>query len=215
MVNNKDKTRSGILQQLESIKGLLSERPLAAHHSIGAENANDRLPDLSLNRQERHSLQQECEKLNAAIPTFATSDLSAPLAAPPKASPTPSQSSLFDSAPAEPAQSVTSHVSFAPKVTLNPQDSYAKAQGENPFLPQHIRERLHGNNPPPIFSTPPSEQSVENTHHRSNNKQSLINALVEQMRPDMERHIRLALDKLSEEELGRLLTEDLGENVTS
>ena len=42
---------------------------------------------------------------------------------------------------------LTANKTFSPAK----QPPLAKANGENPFLPEHIRSRLHGNNPPPLF----------------------------------------------------------------
>ena len=40
--------------------------------------------------------------------------------------------------------------SFAAR-SMSSHEILGKAAGENPFLPEHIRSRLHGNNPPPSF----------------------------------------------------------------
>lgn len=88
----------------------------------------------------------------------------------------------------------------------------AKASGENPFLPQHIRARLHGNNPPPLFDfmvnktsdsaatmTSPGSESDKNTL-----RQNLIKEVVEAMLPKMEEELRQRLKELTQQELERL-----------
>lgn len=56
-------------------------------------------------------------------------------------------------APAQPEKPSGSHFSDN-SAAPNHRPNLAKASGENPFLPQHIRARLHGNNPPPLFGFP-------------------------------------------------------------
>lgn len=83
------------------------------------------------------------------------------------------------------------------------QRSIPKAMGENPFLPQHIRARLHGNNPPPIFdfsttsSTTKSNGKIETRH-------DLINELVKKFLPQIEQELRLKLLTMTEDELRKL-----------
>lgn len=63
----------------------------------------------------------------------------APHSDPAAPAPLPGQQSLFDG-PAKPSH----HSSISPRPA-----QVTKASGENPFLPQHIRERLRGNQPLP------------------------------------------------------------------
>ena len=103
--------------------------------------------------------------------------------------------------------------SDANKATTRP--SLAKATGENPFLPEHIRARLHGNNPPPLFanetarkiatSSIPSRQlgntfSVTNTHNAktiSSHQQDIIDSIIEKMMPEIEKELRNRLEIMS------------------
>ena len=98
----------------------------------------------------------------------------------------------------------------------------AKAIGENPFLPEHIRARLHGNNPPPLFATEtarkisstsvPSRQ-LGNTFTvagsaKSNQQQdiidNIIDGIIEKIMPDIEKELRLRLELMSKNLLDEL-----------
>jgi len=85
-----------------------------------------------------------------------------------------------------------------------------KAQGENPFLPQHIRARLHGNRPLPSFDLPKVEPvanpKIEDMNQPAS-RQALVDALVEASLPRIERELRDKLATLSQETLKRLLNE--------
>lgn len=87
----------------------------------------------------------------------------------------------------------------------------AKATGENPFLPEHIRSRLHGNNPPPLFATEtakkiatssiPSRQ-LGNTftvasNTKSNHQQDIIDSIIDKMMPEIEQELRSRLELMS------------------
>src|SRR5690606_25095963 len=53
---------------------------------------------------------------------------------------------LAENAETSPATSATQSAA-----TPTQRPALVRAAGENPFLPEHIRARLHGNNPPPLF----------------------------------------------------------------
>lgn len=84
--------------------------------------------------------------------------------------------------------------------------SMPKAIGENPFLPQHIRERLHGNNPPPIFDFDLT-QKMNNTlkpKSHTENRHDLVNDLIKRYLPQIEQDLRLKLLAMTEDELKKL-----------
>lgn len=101
--------------------------------------------------------------------------------------------------------------------------SLAKATGENPFLPQHIRARLHGNNPPPLFenetaqkistTTVPTRQ-LGNTFSMSNisfghektssHQKDIIDSIVEKMMPELEKELRNRLEIMTKNLLDEL-----------
>ncbi len=95
----------------------------------------------------------------------------------------------------------------------------AKATGENPFLPAHIRSRLHGNNPPPLFaqetakkiaSTSTPSRLLGNTFGAApvnktiGLRNAIIDSLVEKFMPDIEQELREKLQTLTKEQLEEL-----------
>src|SRR6478609_4272159 len=143
---NTNKTKAEILQELESIKGLLLEE--------------DNIPILQ-------DMEDEDEILDEEFPP------EPPLLVARHESVLPGQGSLFaeqKSAAAKTAQQPNASTqaaqeykkpAFAPPPNSTP--PLAKASGENPFLPQHIRERLHGNNPPPLFEYETAKKIIKST----------------------------------------------------
>lgn len=92
----------------------------------------------------------------------------------------------------------------------SPQSSHRpvpKAMGENPFLPQHIRDRLQGNNPPPIFDFDMSQQ-ISNAYKIGKsypeNRHDLVNDLIKRYLPQIEQELRLKLLAMTEDELKKL-----------
>jgi hypothetical protein len=81
--------------------------------------------------------------------------------------------------------------------------STPKALGENPFLPQHIRARLHGNNPPPIFDFSATSTATKSTG-KIETRHDLINELLKKFLPQIEQELRLKLLTMTEDELRRL-----------
>src|SRR5690554_5500385 len=86
-----------------------------------------------------------------------------------------------------------------------------KASGENPFLPQHIRARLHGNNPPPLFDTTsvPTPRSRSTSLFKteaghSSARQDLIRELVDKVMPQIEQDLRQRLQLMTDEELQKM-----------
>jgi hypothetical protein len=103
--------------------------------------------------------------------------------------------------------------------TTQPQrPALARATGENPFLPQHIRARLHGNNPPPLF-----DFSVNNDHELpaaktmgkareakagevegNSARQQLTREIIGAIMPKLEEELRQRLHDMTEQELEQL-----------
>lgn len=92
----------------------------------------------------------------------------------------------------------------------------AKASGENPFLPQHIRARLHGNNPPPLFdlsasknlplgASKISDQPKASVRMEETARDVLIKQVIAAVLPQAEKELRQRLHELSQEELQQLL----------
>jgi hypothetical protein len=94
----------------------------------------------------------------------------------------------------------------------------AKPLGENPFLPQHIRERLHGNNPPPLFASETARKIATTSRpvtqlgstqsrfaNRPNNaQQELIDSIVARVMPEIEKELRQRLESMSRSMLDEL-----------
>ena len=221
---NTNKTKAEILQELESIKGLLLEEdniPILQEMEV-------RIDDL-LNNSHVHDMTEE--------------NLEPPLLSVRHESVLPGQGSLFDDAkspadkiddqhnastPTPPKfQQPALHQPIAPEPhrsgfaahTNNTHQSsqtdhrpLAKASGENPFLPQHIRERLHGNNPPPLFEYETAKKiinSTKNIAHKTNKpRQYLVEEVMLSIMPQLERELRQRLFAMSVEDLEKLLNED-------
>lgn len=104
------------------------------------------------------------------------------------------------SAPEETTPSDVSNSEQAPP--LRPHESKpteSKARGENPFLPQHIRERLKG-----YQVQEPTNTAEPRTYLR---QQDLIDELVRSVMPRLETELRLKLATLSRDTLQQMLDE--------
>lgn len=200
---NTNKTKAEILQELESIKGLLLEEddiPILQDTEVVAEGNYGALPP-----QQRQ-----------------------PTPYSPHESVLPGQGSLFD----EPSPKVTMPSEAQGISTLDGEfrkptipaaaaanritPSYnarptVKAAGENPFLPQHIRERLHGNNPPPLFEYEAARKIAQATKSSGQKptrpRQHLVDEVIKCMMPHIERELRHRLFAMSVDDLEKLLNE--------
>ena len=96
-------------------------------------------------------------------------------------------------------------------ITPPPRPALAKASGENPFLPQHIRARLHGNNPPPLFDPATAEKpmAVKASKPAEDpfNRQQLIREVTAAVMPQIEQELRQRLHALTDEQLQDLLND--------
>ena len=169
---DKHKTKAEILQELESIKGLLLEE--------------DQIPILQ--DMETYEWHPEPAAKPAAAPLSSIQETKKPGFA---ANLPPLHSS---------------------PQTANPTRPLAKASGENPFLPQHIRARLHGNNPPPLFEYETAKKIIsatKNIAHKVNKpRQHLVDEVIQALVPQIESELRQKLFAMSVEELEQLLNED-------
>lgn len=206
---NTNKTKADILQELESLKGLLLEED--------------------------------------DIPILQDSDIIFDESAPKAPSPygrnesiLPGQTSLFgeqgsSNLPAGYAQPTSfggygKHPAVAPAINATPDAaasrSPVKATGENPFLPQHIRERLHGNNPPPLFEYEAARKIISATNNLSlkeqksplnvqksplntqNPRKQLVEDVIASMMPQIESELRHRLFAMSVDDLEKILNDD-------
>lgn len=204
---NTHKTKAEMLQELESIKGLLLEEdniPVLQEieQEIEQEIADDQheelldfsdTPDHSQSPFFNRPTQHFTEYQESLFPDFHE-----------KAVP----SSVKTNASVD--NNYTSR--FAQPTMQPPARPLAKASGENPFLPQHIRERLHGNNPPPLFEYETAKKIInatKNIEHKINKpRQHLVDEILTGMMPQIERELRHRLFAMSIEELQKLLDSD-------
>lgn len=176
-MTNTRKTKAEMLQELESLKGLLLE--------------DEDIPILQLEDDE----------------------MAQPIATHPSV--LPGQGSLFDE-PARPSSSTAKNI---PPINVPPAKPMTtgvttsripvKPSGENPFLPQHIRQRLHGNNPPPLFEYEAIKKINTATRQlqakTGSPRQQLIEDVITGLMPQIETEIRHRLFAMSTEELEQLL----------
>lgn len=205
------KTKDEILQELESIKGLLLEE--------------DTIPILQEFEQELEQLQplaartaeQALDHDQPPSQLTGSSHIS-PLQPERHPSVLPGQVSLFDEDASEPGTQAPTdhhaHTSTNSHSTNAHSRPLAKATGENPFLPQHIRARLHGNNPPPLFDYQAAQKIASVTASATQDKQfsgrqQLINDVINQMLPKIEQELKQRLYTMNAEDLAKLLHEDV------
>lgn len=255
MVDNKNKTKAAMMQELESIKGLLLEddeipilQEVFANESKSGQN--HKAAQAPMSRQHLEALHDQFEALGQSIagkhtdlehpdtqaPRNASSLLDAfTRVSPPQTAKAPQpahvpkqQPSLFqDDTPGIDESSRNDNSTQRPAL--------AKASGENPFLPQHIRARLHGNNPPPMFdyaastnvSHNASTKPIQNAANSKTNllldptrsseqkdspllatKQQLIKEVIATVMPQLEKELRQKLEQMSQQELEKLRGSD-------
>lgn len=203
-----NKTKAEILQELESIKGLLLEEDDIPILQVidKLELAPEQPPTQTHYRAITPAKQHE-SVLPGQVPLF--DEHSAAASHGPRAdSHHPDirkpgfAAHLSDSQP-------TGITTSAQAATARP---LAKAAGENPFLPQHIRERLHGNNPPPLFEYETAKKIISATKNMANKinkpRQALVDDVIHGLMPQIEAELRHRLFAMSVEELEQLLNED-------
>lgn len=178
---NTNKTKAEILQELESIKGLLLEE--------------DDIPIL-------HTIDETHppETIDEIYPP--ATDEAAPYV------PT-SNPAVISTLPTDPTLLDTTQTGIAQTDTARP---VTKANGENPFLPQHIRERLRGNNPPPLFEYVTAKKIISATKNIANKinkpRQTLVDEVIHSVMPQIETELRQRLFAMSLEDLEKLLNDD-------
>lgn len=219
--NNKTKTKAAMLNELESIKGLLLEEDDIPILQEVIENKINPVAELSAPKSSNQH-QHVKEKNTAAVKTvfeeqqdFFTSP--SPNAPHTSLKPEPENSLLDTLGELEKhTAEVTAHklATDASKPLARP--SLAKATGENPFLPEHIRARLHGNNPPPLFETETARKiatasiptrQLGNTfsvtgastpgERANHHQQDIIDSIIEKMMPEIEKELRNRLELMT------------------
>lgn len=199
---NTNKTKAEILQELESIKGLLLEEediPILQDTEMVADAQYSELP-LQHSQHLPYSADESVlpgqgSLFDDPLPKTTTASVS-------------QGSSTLDAELKKPAINSFSTTRAAPSYNSRPT---VKAAGENPFLPQHIRERLHGNNPPPLFEYEAARkiaQATKSTGQKSiRPRQYLVDEVIKTMMPHIERELRHRLFAMSVDDLEKLLNE--------
>ena len=263
MADNKVKTKTAILQELESIKGLLFEQDdIPILQEVIDENGELSLPQEALDQEDLDALHEAFQTLKHTIvratenspPTDDALPQDEPLnnetqSQSPNQISEAHQAPLFEDELNEVSASLDTEDEL-PESSLNystdkspdhlveepipfygnsqPDDDAAtkvasksqpgrsntptpKASGENPFLPQHIRARLHGNNPPPLFDTTntslrrsPTTRLFGPEAGHSSSRQDLIRDLVDKVMPQIEQELRQRLQLMTDDELQKL-----------
>lgn len=205
---NTNKTKAEILQELESIKGLLLEED-------GIPILQDMEGEDELLNVEFHAEPPVRTRRHESVLPGQTSLFDEPKSTPAKIAGQPDAAKLHEPHLSQQEQKKTgfaAHSSITPSNSHTEHRPLAKASGENPFLPQHIRERLHGNNPPPLFEYETAKKiisSTKNIAHKTNKpRQYLVEEVMLSMMPQIERELRQRLFAMSVEDLETLLNED-------
>lgn len=273
MDDKKKKTRSDLLRELESIKGLLVDEDIPVLQEVFAPETqppgkDD--PQSKLNREELAALKTAYQSLLAdaeqftaqqAGATTATKEPPAPSAEKPASTPETMRSTSTrtgqqatdpvadstypeanDSLNLDPEPDVYTDNKTRPAARQKPVDSSREqsvspgqqtlfkssptserekqqallnSYGENPFLPQHIRERLRGNRVD--FNTEGNERKTPATEKKETPeissedtrpcRQDLIEDLVKEVLPQLENQLRAQLEQMSEKQIKALLIE--------
>lgn len=241
----KGKNRAAILQELESIKGLLvdeedipvlqevidtTEAQLENGETLDEEDLQE------LQRAYRDLLQAHEDTEAGEAPAVPTPELESPFSD--TAARTEVQTSLFDTDFSQPEDLADSPSEDSPQEAPEPEpqagkpassenrgssfrrSGVTKATGENPFLPAHIRARLHGNRPPPLFEPLPfqpisskaaSKEALKGSEPGQKLKRAqLTDELVAEFLPQIEVALRTRLKAMTEEQLQQLASEDTG-----
>lgn len=245
MGDTKTKTKAAMLNELESIKGLLLEEDdipiLQEVIEQQATNTSNQTPAPSKSEQEKTQektaqktiaetrIIQEEQQDFFSSPLYESNEFDLIDADEDINDPLNSANDLLDTL--SDLEKHTEEVT-ANKLTDNQKSarpSLAKATGENPFLPEHIRARLHGNNPPPLFAAEtarkisntsvPSRQlgntfgtgtntfgfgSSISTTKTNHYQQDIIDSIIDKMMPDIEKELRNRLETMSKSMLDEL-----------
>lgn len=216
---NKTKTKAAMLNELESIKGLLLEEDDIPILQEVFENKAMPTPESSALKTTVVHTQETKVKITPDVKTVHEEQqdfFNSPAPNPGHKTPLPeSGNSLLDTLgelEKHTTEAAANRLAAeANKALARP--SLAKATGENPFLPEHIRARLHGNNPPPLFETETARKiattsiptrQLGNTfsvtgasfggEKVNSHQQDIIDSIVEKMMPEIEKELRSRLE---------------------
>ncbi len=236
MGDTKIKTKAAMLNELESIKGLLLEEDDIPILQEVIEQQATHTP-IQPKTEEKEAEEKTTSKTIAEAKTLYEEQqdfFNSPLYTPPDSEfdhadstdkyPLDSANDLLDTL--SDLEKHTEEVT-ASKLSDNQKSTFArpslaKATGENPFLPEHIRARLHGNNPPPLFASEtarkisntsvPSRQlgntfslgAASSTTKVNNYQEDIIDSIIDKMMPEIEKELRNRLETMSKNILDEL-----------
>lgn len=206
---NPNKTKAEILQELESIKGLLLEEDdIPILQTVDEDLSAPLLQDMLAPEPLPQAIVPPVHTTHPSVLPGQTSLFGDEETPQPTAIKEPKAPPVESPAPPTPSPYTTKtkpvSTAFARPLT--------KASGENPFLPQHIRDRLRGNNPPPLFEFEAAKKIVSATRGlvspTPKTRQGLINEVIASIMPQVEIELRHKLLTLSTEDLEKLLNDE-------
>ncbi|UTF60891.1 hypothetical protein [Gilvimarinus sp. DA14] len=196
MDREKEQTKTELLSELESIQGLLLDDIPLLNEVIDKAETGTRVQVSSATDAQPYSSEsvQGSEEQNYELdlgtaPTLTPQQDSPDYGDQPATNPRP-ESTLDNQQPlfALAQSSVDS--------SREPHTASTKAMGENPFLPQHIRERLKGNRAAEFSQLSASQAMSQN---------ALVEELIQSVMPQLEAQLRLKLSSMTEDQLQHLL----------
>ncbi len=183
MVDQTRKTKTAILRELESIQGLLNENPsspldddIPTLEEVVVEDANPGERTTPGATQKYRPEGRDMRALEEAAEALRRE--------PDGEKPRATQPSLFESPGA------------------NGSPVLGRGRGENPFLPQHIRERLASNRPPRSNQQAPQAKPEPSPVP---SRRQLIDELLDTFVPELTSGLRKRLEQLTDEQLQALL----------
>ncbi len=183
MDREKEKTKTELLSELESIQGLLLDDIPLLNEVINKTEAG-----VKLNKSAKPHVLHSAPSLQGSEEENYELDLgSAPSDGSENNLTMESQQALF---------SLHGYDADIPQSKTNAQTTTIKAVGENPFLPQHIRERLKGNR---------AAEFAPNATDPIDSQSALIEELINSVMPQLEAQLRLKLTNMTDEQLQQLL----------
>lgn len=175
MSDVREKTRSELLDELESIQGLLDDNDIPVLQEVIDQ----------LEKRHNNALGQHEE--NYELDLDGTTDFNAMAGAEPALAKAAGTSTNEHQQAVKDQQNSTAH----PTVS---------AQGENPFLPQHIRSRLRGNRA--------GDFSIEASDIKNTARQQLIDEVITDLLPQLKATLRTKLSVLTDAQLHALNSQD-------
>lgn len=204
MAEEKKAAKAAILDELESIIGLLDEEPLAEESTPPSPQENAVRVSADKIRTDNIVATGEsdpgCKEADPSEdePGIASGSLA----------PLPGQQSLFCEADTSNARPNTNrdintgqdtNTQQATRTKTDKTENNETSSEENPFLPQHIRDRLQGNKPHlGMQDFVPNKKNMKPL--RSAQTQAIVNELVADYLPKLEAELRQRLENLLQDE---------------